>query len=389
MRSWPRGWPAASSAGDRWRRPNGTWPSPPGHWLGAPGAARPRAGRPRRHAHAACPPARRPPGRGREAQRLLAPAGPPTRPAAGSGEDLRALALINLGIAEAVDRSLRGGGAASGAGRRPGPADRAALPGGHRPGALGAAGQLAILPAGGAAQHAGHRAGRAARLGRGAGRRGRLSGARHRAGRPGPARGGRAVARAGRAHPAGRDRTGGRDAAPLRSRAAGADQRPSRSRADRVPGRRTAGRAARHRAHAGQPAALAHAADARAAGPRRSASNRPWPGWANRSATAGRCAMPWRCSRLAQDDPKAATAALAARPRRLCAAGATPTSGRFRPSCSRRSPATRSATRPPPGAPWSAPSTWPRRKACCSRSCSTPRRGCSTGTVGSAQRTPR
>ena len=39
------------------------------------------------------------------------------------------------------------------------------------------------------------------------------------------------------------------------------------------------------------------------------------------------------------------------------------------------------------GARWSAPSTWLSRRAWCSRSCSTPRPGCSSGTAGSARRT--
>ena len=88
------------------------------------------------------------------------PGGPRTRRGpAGGGAD-------RPGHRRGLDRPVRRGGAASRPGRQPGAPDRAALPGGHRPGALGAAGQLAVLPARGAARHAGHRAGRAARLDR-------------------------------------------------------------------------------------------------------------------------------------------------------------------------------------------------------------------------------
>jgi hypothetical protein len=97
----------------------------------------------------------------------------------------------------AVDPSLRRGGPASRAGRRPGAPDRAALPGGHRPGALGEPAELAVFPPGGAAGQRGDRAGRAARLDRGAGRRHRLPDHRHGDGRPGSARGRGTIARAG------------------------------------------------------------------------------------------------------------------------------------------------------------------------------------------------
>ena len=94
-----------------------------------------------------------------EAQRLLAPAVATDLAEPRLGGDLRALALINLGIAEALDVSLRRGGPAPRGRHRPGPPDRTALPGGHRPGALGPAGELAVFPAGGAARPAGDRAG--------------------------------------------------------------------------------------------------------------------------------------------------------------------------------------------------------------------------------------
>jgi LuxR family maltose regulon positive regulatory protein len=92
-----------------------------------------------------------------EAERLLAPAvtaepglGEPT-----PGEDMRTLALINLGAAELwtsrldeAGRHLADGIALVRQIGRP-------LSGGRRPGQRGAAGQLAILPGRGAAQPAG------------------------------------------------------------------------------------------------------------------------------------------------------------------------------------------------------------------------------------------
>jgi LuxR family maltose regulon positive regulatory protein len=113
-----------------------------------------------------------------EAERLLAPAvtvgpglsGPglsePILSEPGLGEDLRTLALINLGAAELwtsrldeAGRHLADGIALVRQIGRP-------LSGGRRPGQRGAAGQLAILPGRGAAQPGGGRAGRPARLGR-------------------------------------------------------------------------------------------------------------------------------------------------------------------------------------------------------------------------------
>ena len=153
-----------------------------------------------------------------QAQRLLAPAGAADPARLGLGEDLRALALINLGIAELwtarfeeADRHLEDGIALARRIGRPylevtGLAHWAQLA------------ELAVVPAGGAAEHAGDRAGRAARLDRGAGRWRRLPGAGRGDGRPGAARGGGAVARPCRAHRPGRGRAGGRDEAALRPR---------------------------------------------------------------------------------------------------------------------------------------------------------------------------
>ena len=101
-----------------------------------------------------------------ESQRLLAPAVATDLTEPRLGKDLRALALINLGIARALDIWHRRGGPAPRGRHRPGPPDRTALSGGHRPGALGPGGELAVFPAGRAARPAGDRASRAARLGR-------------------------------------------------------------------------------------------------------------------------------------------------------------------------------------------------------------------------------
>jgi LuxR family maltose regulon positive regulatory protein len=46
------------------------------------------------------------------------------------------------------------------------------------------------------------------------------------------------------------------------------------------------------------------------------------------------------------------------------------------------------ATRPPPGAPWSRRSTWPNPRVRCCGSCCTQRRACSSATPGRAPRTP-
>lgn len=90
--------------------------------------------------------------------------------------------------------------------------------------------------------------------------------------------------------------------------------------------------------------------------------------------------------RLAQDDPHAATAALApvldgSAPlvRRTWLVGA---------SCWRRSPGTRSASQPPPSGPWSARSIWLSPTACSCSSCSSPRRACWSATPGTAPHTP-
>jgi LuxR family maltose regulon positive regulatory protein len=90
--------------------------------------------------------------------------------------------------------------------------------------------------------------------------------------------------------------------------------------------------------------------------------------------------------RLAQDNPHAAIAALAP-----VLDGSSRYRGRagwLKRSCWRRSPATRSATRPRPGVPWSARSTWPNPTAHCFGSCSHRHRASWSGTPGTAPPTP-
>jgi LuxR family maltose regulon positive regulatory protein len=129
-----------------------------------------------------------------QAQPLLAPAGTAEEAWLGLGEGSAGAGTDQPRHRRGVDRSLRTGGSAPRAGHRPGAPDQAALPGGHRPGKLGAAGELAIFPGGRTAKQTGDRAGQPARLDRRASDRRRLPGARLRAGRPGPARGRGAVA---------------------------------------------------------------------------------------------------------------------------------------------------------------------------------------------------
>ena len=83
-----------------------------------------------------------------------------------------------------------------------------------------------------------------------------------------------------------------------------------------------------------------------APGRQRSAPSRPWPACVTRTATAARSASPQAVLRLAQDDPRAATAALAP-----VLDGSAPVlwpNWLIRLSCWRRSPGTHSATGPPP-----------------------------------------
>ena len=161
-----------------------------------------------------------------EARRLQAAAEAPDAAQPGLGEDLRALALINLGIAEYGTARFEEARAAPGAGRRAGPPDRAALSGVHRPGVPGGDRDLPVVYAGGRAQQAGGRAGRTARLDRRPGRRHRLRDTRRRAGLAGAAGGGRALGPARRAHRQGGSRARGGGDGPLRPRAARAGARP-------------------------------------------------------------------------------------------------------------------------------------------------------------------
>ena len=155
-----------------------------------------------------------------QAGRLLAPAEAADAAQLGLSEDMRALAVITLGIAEAwagrledADRHLEQGVALARRAGRPylellGLAHGAAIAG-FRSYAVGEQRSRQAIELGAPA-----------RVGRGPVRRRRLRGARRRDGGPGPPGGGRAVARARRADPADRDRTRRRDDHPLFSRPA-------------------------------------------------------------------------------------------------------------------------------------------------------------------------
>jgi LuxR family transcriptional regulator, maltose regulon positive regulatory protein len=121
-----------------------------------------------------------------EAQRLLAPTEAADTIQLGLGEDLRAAALISLGLAEMWALRFEGRGTASERGRCPGAPDRAAVSGVPRPSPRGA--RHAAVPArcvAGGVELAGDRAGGTAWLGRGTARRGRLHPAQYRGESPG------------------------------------------------------------------------------------------------------------------------------------------------------------------------------------------------------------
>ena len=152
--------------------------------------------------------------------------GPRTGRSLGMGGERRALALISLGIAETwasrndeAERHLEQGVALARQIGRP----YLELTG------LAHVARIAVFRSytvGSAAGQAGDRAGRAARLGRGADRRRRLRRLGGAVVGPGPARGGGAVARARRADPPDRGRTRRRDGPPLSSRPARARSWP-------------------------------------------------------------------------------------------------------------------------------------------------------------------
>ena len=329
----------------------------PGAGVGARGPARARAGRARRRADAAGPPARGPRGRGRGGAAAAGPRRDRRAGQLGLGGDLRALALIDLGIAEMwtgrfeeADRHLERG-------HRPGPPDRAALPGGHRPGALGAAGELAVVPAGGGAGPAGDRAGHAST----AGPRSRSPAS------PTWPSAWRWSPRDGSRRRSGRSARPSAPSGPRSSRPPGCGCSYGRGMLEFVSGRHEprwapSGRpsgwpsslvtphtlAPRLRSHLLQTLvrmgetqrveqALAEM-DGRGARPGRDAHRR--------GVAAARPGRPGR-RRRPRSRPSS-TARLRCR---------TPICGRSRRSCSRRSPATRSATRAPPGVPSSGRST--------------------------------
>ena len=218
------------------------------------------------------------------------------------------------------------------------------------------------------------------------GRRHRLRDTRSRAGLAGTAGGGRALGPARRAHPQGRSRARDRTRGILPPRAARAGARPGRRRAGRVPGRRAAGRAARRPAPAvpRTRALLVHALVRLGETER---AEQALAGLGEQDRERGETRIATAVLRLAQDDPHAAAAALAPvldGVRLRYSRG----SGWLTRSCWRRSPGTRSATRAPPAGPWSARWTWPSPTARCRRSCCTPRRACSSATPGTAPPTP-
>ena len=207
-----------------------------------------------------------------EAQRLQAAAEAPEAARPGLGEELRALALINLGITEygaarleEAERHLEQGVALA---RRIG-----------RPYLefTGLAYQVAVDVFRSFARAA-ERSRQAVELAERhgwtdrAGRRYRLRDARRLAGLAGAARGGRALDPARRAHRQGGRRARGGDVGVLRARAARAGARPGRRRAGRLPGRRAAGRAP-HRTALPRPAGAGMAAAGPAA-PRRDRTRR-------------------------------------------------------------------------------------------------------------------
>ena len=117
-----------------------------------------------------------------EARRLQALTEAPDAVPAGLGEELRALALVNLGYHRVLGWPPRGGGTAPGTRHHAGAEDRPAVPGVPRPGPPHVHRHRAViaLRAGGRARQADDRTGPAARLDRRAGRRHRLQYARSR-----------------------------------------------------------------------------------------------------------------------------------------------------------------------------------------------------------------
>ena len=245
-----------------------------------------------------------------EAQRLQAAAEAPEarRAAAGPGRGAARAGADQPRRRRDLGRPARPGRAAPGAGGRAGAPDRAAVSRVHGPGVPGGERAHPVVPAGRGAQQAGDRAGRAARLDRRAVRRLRLHDAWIRAGLAGAAGRGRDLGAARRAHHQSGSRPRGGDGGPLRPRPARAGARPGRRRAGRVPGRRAAGRTPHPLA--GHVRGLAGASPW-CASARPSAPSRSSPASATATATAGEMRIAAAALRLAQDDPHAATAALA------------------------------------------------------------------------------
>jgi hypothetical protein len=142
--------------------------------------------------------------------------------------------------------------------------------------------------------------------------------------------------------------------------------------AARLPGGRTAGQLAPHTAHRTRsPRGCARTCCRHSCGQaKRGASSNSSRPWTSRSGSGQRHASPrHRCGSprtTRRRRPPCSHPSSKARPR--CR---TPICGTSRRSCSRRSPATRSATRVTPGVPSSWLWTTPRQNSCCSPSCTT------------------
>ena len=193
--------------------------------------------------------------RAEQAQRLLAAAEAPeaaqpmkeasdggTGRLAWGGEELRTLALLEIGNAQTWTGRFEAGRVSPGPGGRAGAPDPMAVSGVHGPGVPGGDGAQPAVAAGRGAQQAGDRSSRAARLDRRSvcrfrrhhvGIRALVAGAAGRGGHLGAACGADVQSGGGPGVGAG---------GPLRPRPARARARPGRRRAVRVPGRRASGR---------------------------------------------------------------------------------------------------------------------------------------------------
>ena len=327
-----------------------------------------------------------PPAVAEEARRLQAIAEAPDTALPGLGEELRGLALISLGITEVwaaqfeeAERHLEQGVALARRIGRPflefsGLAHQAVIETYRSFAQAAERSRQAIELA------------RTARLDRRANGRHRVRDARRRAGLAGTGRGGRALGPACRAHPKSRNRASGGNGGPPRPRCAGAGAWPLPGCAGRFPGRRAAGREPRRAAPA-RPAHTGHCCcTSWCASARQSAPSRPSPNSANRTANAGRSRTALAALRLAQDDPHAATAALAP-----VLDGSAPLIRRtWLVGAFLLEAIARDALGDPAAAEQALECALDlaEPEACCCSSCSSPRRACSSATPGTAPHTP-